>query len=250
MSTHTLRIVLAVEAGQLVLQGLEERRVAADPQAAIDFRNPVRKREPVLQRVAGARRRLGAVAQHPPAAIRAARDIDGVKAQMRAAWRRHVGERPHEIGAAGDEGGRQSRRPDQLGRPVDIGEDRLDEVRPLDQRGLQPLPFAGFDDQRNMGQRPGPIDAVLVLVDPIEDAGFAQVAVAGGEPARQFLAPEPGEAGEKLDPMPAHRAVIVHHLVIDARQRTVFRQQLCDRVGTLAALFESGGHAMNTIRLR
>ncbi len=83
-------IVLPVEAVKLGLQGLEERRVAAHPQVAIDVRNPVREREPVFQRIAGARRRLGAVAQHPPAAIGAARDIDGVEAQMRAAGRRHI----------------------------------------------------------------------------------------------------------------------------------------------------------------
>ena len=235
-------IVLAVEAGQLVLQRLEERRVAEHPQAAIDVGNPVGQREPVFQRIAGTGRRLGAVAQHPPAAIGAARDVDGIEAQMRAAGRRHVGERPHEVRAAGHECGGQAPLADELGRPVNVGEHRLDEARPRDQRGLQLLPLAGLDDERNMGQGPRPVGALGVLIDAVEHAGFAQVTVARGEPARQFLAPEAGEAGEQLLPMRPHRAVIGHHLVVDARQWPVIRQQLGDRIGLLATGFELGGH--------
>ena len=41
---------------------------------AIDVGHGARQREPVLERVAGARRRLRAVAEHPPAAVRAAAD--------------------------------------------------------------------------------------------------------------------------------------------------------------------------------
>ena len=175
--------------------------MAAHPQIAIDFGNAVGEREAVFQRIAGARRRLGAVAQHPPAAVGAARDVDGVEAQMRAAGRRHVGERPHEVRTAGDECRRQPPVADQRGRPVDVGEHRLDEGRALDQPGLQCLPLAGLDHQRHMGERPRPVGALLVLVDAIEDAGFAQIAVARREPARQLLASEAGEPGEELEPV-------------------------------------------------
>jgi hypothetical protein len=176
-------IVLAVEAGQFVLKRLEERRVAKHPQVAIDVGNPVGEREAVFQRIAGSGRRLGAVAQHPPAAIGAARDVDGIEAQVRAAGRRHVDERPHEVRAAGHERAGQAPLADELGRPVNVGQHRLDEARPPDQRGLQPLPLAGLDDERNVGQRPCPVGTLGVFIDAVEHAGFAQVTVACGKPA-------------------------------------------------------------------
>ena len=63
------RIVAAAERRQIRLQRLEERRDALDLQLPIDVGHGARQREPVLQRVARARRRLRAVAEHPPAAV-------------------------------------------------------------------------------------------------------------------------------------------------------------------------------------
>ena len=82
-----VRVVLAGEGGELGLEGLKERGDAFDARGAIDFRDGARQRQAVLDRVAGAGGRLGAVAEHPPASVGAAPDIDGIKAQMRAAGR-------------------------------------------------------------------------------------------------------------------------------------------------------------------
>ena len=100
-------IVLAVERGQLRLERLEERREPLDLERAIDVGHGAREREAVLQRVAGARRRLRAVAEHPPAPVGRAADVDGVEPQMRAAGRRDADQRPQEFRIAGDDRGRQ-----------------------------------------------------------------------------------------------------------------------------------------------
>ena len=62
-------VVVAVERGKLALERLEERRHALHVGGAVDVGHGAGKREPVLDRIAGARRRLRAVAEHPPAAV-------------------------------------------------------------------------------------------------------------------------------------------------------------------------------------
>ena len=39
-----------------------------------------------------------------------------------------------------------------------------------------------------MAQRPRPFDARGILIDAVEDAGIAQIAIGGGEPAIDLLA--------------------------------------------------------------
>ena len=97
-----------LSADKLGLKRLEERRHAFDPRGAINVGNGARQREPVLDRIAGARRRLRAIAEHPPAAVGAAPDIDRVETQMRAAGRRDADQRPQEFRIAGDQGGGQA----------------------------------------------------------------------------------------------------------------------------------------------
>ncbi len=97
------RIVAAAQARQLGLERLEERRDALDPKLAVDVRHGARQREPVLQRKARAGRRLGAVAEHPPAAVRRAADVDAVKAQMRSAGRLDADQRAKKFRIAGDQ---------------------------------------------------------------------------------------------------------------------------------------------------
>ncbi len=100
-----------------------------------------RQREPVLERVAGAGGRLRAVAEHPPAAVGAAPEIDRVEAQMRAARRRDADQRPQEFRIAGDQRGGQAALGHQPGGPVDVGEHGLEQLGALDEAGLEPLPF-------------------------------------------------------------------------------------------------------------
>src|SRR6516165_11849116 len=88
------RIILAIERGKLGLKSLEEWRQPLDLEPAIDLGHDARQREAVLERIAGARGRLGAVAEHPPMASGRTPDVDGIKPQMRAACRRDPDQRP------------------------------------------------------------------------------------------------------------------------------------------------------------
>ena len=81
-----------------------------------------------------------------------------------------------------------------------------------------------------MAQRPRPFGSGRILVDAIEHAGIAQMAIGGGEAAADLLRPQRREHGEQRLPMRPHAAVAVHHLVEDAGQRAVARQQRLDVV--------------------
>ena len=200
---------------------LEERRDALDARGAIDVGNGARQRQPVLDRIAGARRRLRAIVEHPPAPVGAAADIDGIEAQMRAARRLDADQRPQEFRIAGDQSRRQPAVARQRARTVGIRQHRFEQFGALDKAGLQLPPFAGLDDERDMAERPRPLDAGGILIDAIEHAGIAQIAVGSGEAAIDLVAAQRGEHGEERLPMRAHAPVAIHHLVENARQRPV-----------------------------
>ena len=102
------RVILAIEREQLRLERLKERRDAFNARGAIDVGHRARQREPVLDRVTCARRRLRAIVEHPPSPVGATPDIHGVEPQVRAARRRDADQRPQEFRIAGDQGGRQA----------------------------------------------------------------------------------------------------------------------------------------------
>ena len=220
-----VRVVLAAERRELGLEGLKERRDALDPRGAIDVGNGARQRQPVLDRVAGARWRLGAVAEHPPASVGAASDIDGIKAQMRAAGRRDADQRTQKFRIAGDQRGGQAAIATEPRRAVGVGEDGFEKLGALDEPGFQIFPFGRLDDQRHMAERPRPLDAGGILIDAIENAGAAQIAVGGGEAAIDLVGAERRQHGEERLPVRAHAAVAIHHLVENAGQRPVTRQR-------------------------
>ena len=226
-----VRVVLAGEGGELGLEGLKERGDAFDARGAIDFGDGARQRQPVLDRVAGAGGRLGAVAEHPPASVGAAPDIDGIKAQMRAAGRRDADQRTQKFRIAGDQRGGQAAIAIEPRRAVSIGEDRFEKLGALDQPGFQILPFGRLDDERHMTERPRPLDAGGIFVDAIENAGAAQIAVGGGEAAIDLVGAERRQHGEERLPVRAHAAVAIHHLVENAGQRPVTGDELFQACG-------------------
>ena len=144
---------------------------------------------------------------------------------MRAARRRDADERPQEFRIAGDDGGRQAPLAHELRGPVDVREDRFEQLGALDQPGLQLLPFGGIDQQRHVAERPGPHRPRRVLVDPIEHAGIAQMPVGGGKPPVDLLRPERREHAQERPPVLAHPAVVVHHLVEVAGENAVVARQ-------------------------
>ena len=135
------RIVVAVERRQLRLEAPGRTARGARPEAPIDVGHRARQREPVLQRVARARRRLRAVAEHPPSPVRRAADIDAVEPQMRTARRLDADQRAKKFRIAGDDRGRQAPLAHEIGRSIDVREDRFEQFGALDEPGLERLPF-------------------------------------------------------------------------------------------------------------
>ncbi len=119
----------------------------------------------------------------------------------------------------------------------------------LDQRRLQVLPLAGLDDQRDMGAaatpgRRSPCPRRRDRTRRIRAGSGRLPRTAATSSSR----PRPASPARISMPVRPHRAVVAHHLVVDARQRSVVRQQLGDRIGMLAVWLESGGHGLETIR--
>jgi hypothetical protein len=102
-----VRVVLPAERCELGLKSLKERGEALGAARSIDVGDGARQREPVLDRIAGAGWRLRPVAEHPPAAVGAACDIDRIESQMRAAGRCDADQRAQEFRIAGDDRRRQ-----------------------------------------------------------------------------------------------------------------------------------------------
>ena len=67
---------------QRVALSAEERRQPLNLAVAERFGQAAQQHDPVLERVAGARRRLRPVGEHPPLAVRRARQVDGVQVQV------------------------------------------------------------------------------------------------------------------------------------------------------------------------
>ena len=130
----------------------------------------------VLERVAGARRRLRAVAEHPPAAVGRAREVGGVEragsaARARATpWhgRRKPGMREHELG-------RQQALAQQPLRAVEIGEDRVRAARARCASAARRSRATRRPrcSERDRVELPRPVHAARVAVDVVGDAVLA-----------------------------------------------------------------------------
>ncbi len=222
-------VVAAVEREQFGLQRLKKRRNTLDTRGPINIGNGARQGEPVFDRIAGAGRRLRPIVQHPPASVGTASDIDRIETQMRAARRFDADQWPQEFRIAGNQCCRQPAVTRERAGPIAIFQHRFEQFGALNKAGLQLPPFAGFDEQRDMAQRPRPFDAGRILVDAIKHAGITQVAVGGGEAAIDLIAAERGKHAEERLPMRAHPAVAIHHLVENAGERPVARDERLQR---------------------
>ncbi len=150
------------------------RARCCDAQVAEQLREDARDDQPVLQRVAGARRRLRAVGDHPPAAVGRARQVGGVDVQPDAAGR------PDARGTA--TGSRAGRKP----APAAAGPREQPSARRRGRRARRSSsaarcatpaadlgPFGGRDDQRQRIELPRPVGAARVGVDVVGDAVLA-----------------------------------------------------------------------------
>ncbi|MNZ74402.1 hypothetical protein D3C78_928500 [compost metagenome] len=104
---HQRRLAVARRlARQGVLQGAEVAGQVLHAQVAVQLGKGARDDLPVLQRIAGAGRRLGAVGGDPPAAVRRPRQVHRIQVQEGAARRLHALAGPEEVVVAEHQLGR------------------------------------------------------------------------------------------------------------------------------------------------
>ncbi len=135
---------------QRVTEAAEEAREAMDMHLAIDVGQRARRSDTVFQGKTGARRRLRPVAEHPPAAIRTTRHFESAKMQEVAISGPDPGHGPQILRAGCNQTGWQKPLQNKLVVTINVGNDCLEQVGPLDQSCADRRPFGFVDKQRNM----------------------------------------------------------------------------------------------------
>ena len=181
-----------------VAERLEERRHAFDIHRLVEIGEGARQHQAIFQRVAGARRRLRAVAQHPPAPVGSAADIGGVEMQIAAARRLDAADRAQIFVAAGNRRCRHGAVGDQPALAIEVAQHHFEQLRALGDARGQLLPVGLVDDQRQMAERPQPVGGLAGRA--IGDAGLAQMTVGGGESALDIGGRKRGKGVEKPGP--------------------------------------------------
>ena len=208
--------------GQAIAEGAEEGRQSLDVGGVVEAGIGPRHHQPVLQRIAGARRRLGTVVQHPPAPIRAPADVDGEQVEPAPARRLDPAHGADVVGAAGDGGGRQMALGDQPRLAVEVAQQGLHESGALLHAGDDLGPLPGAQQQWQRIDRPGALR--ILAIDAVGDAGVADVPGGQLEPLVQLLARQLGQATEELQPIGSRFAVRADQLVRYVRQRPIGAQ--------------------------
>ena len=209
------RIAAPGASGKAGAERLEERREPLDVHGAVEVRPGARQHEAVGERVAGARRGLHAITQHPPAPVRPAADVGGIELDVGLALGQDAGERLQIIRAAGDGGGRQGALVHQETRTVDVLQDLLDQLGALGHASGDGLPFRGLDQQGQMADRPAFLG--VVAIGAIGRAGVADVPVGRGETPGHLLGAELDEARDEGEPRGPRPPVGADELVRHAR---------------------------------
>ena len=183
--------------------------------------------EAVLERIARARRRLGARAGHPPSAVGPARQVEGDLMQVDPARRRDAVTGAQEAGMPVDQRRRDEPFFEQALRAIEIGGQRVQQARPLAQAPGNRLPLRGGHDVRQHVERPRPRGPAGVGVDVVGDAVLVKLARGRGLHGAERVRAEPRRVAGEAPPVRPHRAGAVHQLVEMAGGRGIRRE---DRV--------------------
>ena len=132
---------------------------------------------------------------------------------------------PEEIRLREHERGRQPARADEFLRPVAVGQDAIDQRRPLDEGGRQHLPFVRRDHERNQIDLPGPVQPAGVAVNVVGDPLLVDEATDRIGAALEFGRAELVEVAHQRTVAGAHLAGVGEELVEGGARRLVTGQQ-------------------------
>jgi len=220
----------------------EERRQPLDVHGVVEIGEGAREHHAVLQRVAGAGRGLGAVVEHPPATVRAAPQIGGVKVHRPSAGQGDTAHGAHEVVAAGDRRGGQMSLADQPRLAIEVVQHRLEQGRALGHAGGDARPFRLAEDQRQRAERPGAFG--VVAVDAMGDARVADMSGGQGEPVLELAFGKLGHRAQEPQPGGRRGPAGGLQLIRGVGQRPVAVQPAAQAIGGEAAralAFKRGG---------
>ena len=197
---------------------------------AIQLRQDAGRDQPVGQRVARARGNLRAVGNHPPAAVRRARKVRGVKVQELAARHADVVARPQKIRLPEHQRRGQPARTNEFLLAVAIRQDAIEQRRALDQPGFERPPLPGRDQKRQRVKFPGPLHSARVAINVVGDPLLAHEPLAGVPAAQAFRRAELFQRAHQFRKVRTQRAVRAQQLVVGWTARTIVAQQICGRL--------------------
>ena len=205
---HQRRLATARRlARQGVLQGAEETGQVLHAQVAVQFGEGARDDLPVLQRVAGAGRRLGTVGSDPPTAIRRTGQIHRIQVQPGAARCLHALTGPEEVVVAEHQLGRQQAFGDQFLWPVEIAQHAVEQGRTLRHAGGDLLPLVSGDQVGQQVEFPRAIGTVRVGVDIVGNTVLLDLPGQHGLALRQVLRAAARQLLVQAAPVRAHVAL-------------------------------------------
>ena len=162
----------------------------------------------VFQQVAQTRWRLAALADHPPVAVRAARQVEGRNVQMGAAHRLDAMHGPQVTRVSLYQCGWQKAFFQQLLWAVHIGHHFFQQTHPLHDAGLNFLPALRFNQQREQIERPGALGATFIGIDVVSNTVVPDLALQCGGALIQLLGTLLSNIFEELSPSPRQMVVI------------------------------------------
>ena len=141
---HDTRIVGPLHGKRLqcVAEGDEESRQAFHVQAVKVGGQDAGRDDPILQGQACSRRTLGVVGVRAPTAVDSAHEVPGIQVQEDISRRRNAVAGQQEAGLTEDQLRRDQALADQVLRTVKIGQNQVEQLHPLGQRGGQRVPLA------------------------------------------------------------------------------------------------------------
>ena len=217
------------QADEVVAERLEEAGEPLDLRIAKDAGQGASHDDAVLERVAGARRRLRPVAEHPPLVVRRPRQVEGDEVQPGVGWQVDAVQRAQKISIAEDQGRRQPTVRQQILRPVEVGDHGIQESRPLDQSRFEIAPLLGADEKWDWVHPPRMRVVARLVVDVVGRAVLADKPLRG-VPAGFDLGRRHGaESLQESLPVRADARRRVQHFVIDARNRRIGAGQVGGR---------------------
>ena len=207
-------VVAVGEVGEGFALGAEEGGEAQYVRATEQVRQDVGDDGAVLDRVAAARRRLGAIGQHPPLAVRRTRQIDGHHMQIAVGGNPHSYQWAKEGRVRVEKCSRKMALRHQILGPVKILEQQAEQLGALDDARFDESPLLGRNQQRKDIDLPGSIGSKRIAVNVVRDSVLANPALGPRPAASELLGTDRLKLRHQVGPVPPGSHSIGRHLVI------------------------------------